>query len=184
MKNILTIFAVAGLTLLIQAVRPQTPPSALLENSAAKAPIVEQLADEPKQDPEALQTASNAPSEPVPAVEPPAPAPVAAPQPETCRSAIAKVWPAHLQAGAITVMTHENRREDPSAKGAVNADAFGSQDFGCFQINDYWHPAYFTDGDWQDPMWAAQYALRIYEGRKARDGIGWTAWYAVQGILW
>jgi hypothetical protein len=81
-------------------------------------------------------------------------------------------------------MTNENRREDPSAKGAVNPDAQGSQDFGCFQINNYWHPDYFSGGDWTDPVWAAKYALGIYQGRLARDGVGWTAWYAVEGILW
>lgn len=102
----------------------------------------------------------------------------------TCESAIRQVWPKHLQEGAILVSINENRMQDPTAVGAVNDDGLGSRDYGCFQINDYWHPSYFTDGDWQDPVWAAKYALHIYEGRQSTTGNGWTAWYAVQGILW
>lgn len=112
------------------------------------------------------------------------PEPVAPAKPKTCREAIAAVIPANLQAGFVTVMVNENRAEDPHAVGAVNSDGVGSQDFGCFQINNHWHPAYFSEGDWRDPEWAAEYALRIYQGRLAQDGVGWTAWYAVEGILW
>ena len=151
-------------------------PAAAPEPEPAASPTMAEIFARARADQETVEAVL--PSEPVPAPVAPAPAP------ETCRSAIAKVWPAHLQAGAITVMTNENQREDPSAKGAVNPDAQGSQDFGCFQINNYWHPDYFTGGDWTDPVWAAQYALGIYQGRLARDGIGWTAWYAVEGILW
>ena len=174
MKKLIIIALVILITLGIDALRTHTPPSPHVAEASPGLPesshsvVVE---DEPTEAVEAPTEPQNAPE------APPA-------QPETCRSAIAKVWPAHLQAGAITVMTHENRREDPSAKGAVNADAQGSQDFGCFQINNYWHPAYFTGGDWSDPLWAAQYALTIYEGRQAATGNGWRAWYAVQGVLW
>lgn len=174
MKKLIIITLVLAITFAIDALRTHTPPSSHV------AEAVQQPADEPqptivnKEPPEAAEPAT----EPQEAPEAPAA------QPETCRSAIAKVWPPHLQAGAITVMTNENVPEDPSAKGAVNKDAQGSQDFGCFQINNYWHPAYFTGGDWSDPLWAAQYALTIYEGRQAATGNGWSAWYAVQGILW
>ncbi len=178
MKKLLTILLVAVLTFTIQAIRPQDPPSQMTRPAAAQAPEKTQTDILPTTPPEAQEAPEMAESEQVLS------APAPAPEPETCRSAIAKVWPAHLQAGAITVMTHENRREDPSAKGAVNPDAQGSQDFGCFQINNYWHPAYFTDGDWSDPVWAAKYALTIYQGRLVKDGVGWTAWYAVEGILW
>lgn len=101
----------------------------------------------------------------------------------TCRSAIRQVWPADLQESAIIVMTHENRQENPEAVGSLNPDGV-SQDFGCFQINNLYHVAYFFDGDWRDPVWAAQYALRIYLNRQKFEGNGWRAWYAVRGILW
>lgn len=97
----------------------------------------------------------------------------------SCRAAIAQTWPAHLQSGAITVMTHENRAEDPNAAGAINNDEHRSQDFGCFQINNYWHKQFFANNDWRDPVANARYAYSIYQGRG-----NWTAWYAVQGILW
>ena len=80
------------------------------------------------------------------------------------------------------VRTHENRGNNPEAVGATNFD--GSTDYGCFQINDRWHPDYFNNGDWRDPIWAAKYALTIYQGRQATNGNGWSAWYAVRGILW
>lgn len=97
----------------------------------------------------------------------------------SCRAAIAQTWPAHLQSGAITVMTHENRAENPAAVGAVNSDGVGSQDFGCFQINNYWHKGFFASNDWRDPVANARYAYSIYQGRG-----NWSAWYAVKGILW
>ena len=95
----------------------------------------------------------------------------------SCRDAIAQTWPLALRDGATTVLVHENRAEDPSAKGSVNRD--GSRDYGCFQINDKAHPAFFATQDWSDPVANARYALTIYQGRG-----NWTAWYAVQGILW
>lgn len=104
--------------------------------------------------------------------------------PVTCEQGIRQVWPAYLQEGAIIVSQHENRRQDPAAIGAINPDSHGSRDYGCFQINDYWHPAYFAEGDWKDPVWAAKYALKIYEGRQRTEGNGWRAWYAVKGVLW
>lgn len=145
-------------------------------------------AEKPEDDPKPAPTEEQA--------EPKTPAPEPAPKPAqvkqqstpvasvTCEQAIRQVWPTHLQDGAITVSLHENRRQDPAAVGAINPDSVRSRDYGCFQINDYWHPAYFTDGDWKDPVWAAQYALRIYQDRQATNGNGWTAWYAVRGVLW
>lgn len=131
--------------------------------------------------------AAIAPADP----EPVAPAPAAeeppstqASQPMTCREAIDAVWPTALREGAKLVLVHENRSENIAAEGVVNSDEFGSKDWGCFQINDHWHPAYFAEGDWRDPVWAAQYAYKIYQGRQASEGNGWRAWYAVQGILW
>lgn len=120
----------------------------------------------------------------------PAPEPVAAktavqetqqtpatPQAATsCADAIAKVWPAELQAGARLVAQKESSLI-ATRVGAVNQD--GSQDFGCFQINNQAHSQFFANGDWRDPVYNAQYALRIYQGRG-----NWTAWYAVRGILW
>lgn len=97
----------------------------------------------------------------------------------SCRDAIAQTWPAELQSGAIIVMTNENRSENPAAVGAINPDSVGSQDFGCFQINNYWHKDFFANNDWRDPVANARYAYQIYKGRG-----NWTAWYAVQGILW
>lgn len=105
-------------------------------------------------------------------------------RPLTCREAIDQVWPTALRDGAKIVLEHENRSENTAAVGGVNPDQWGSRDYGCFQINDHWHPDYFTQGDWKDPKWAAEYALRIYNGRQASEGNGWRAWYAVQGILW
>lgn len=96
----------------------------------------------------------------------------------TCRQAIAQTWPAHLQEGANIVMLKESG-DRPNAIGAVNKDAHRSQDFGCFQINNHWHKAFFANNDWSDPVANSKYAYSIYQGRG-----NWTAWYAVQGILW
>lgn len=118
--------------------------------------------------------------------KPPEPKPpsIEALQPMTCREAIDAVWPTALRDGAKIVLVHENRSEEPHAVGGVNPDQYQSRDYGCFQINDHWHPAYFNEGDWRDPKWAAEYALKIYQGRQASEGNGWRAWYAVEGILW
>ena len=171
MKKLALLILVAVLSVTIHSFRQPTPPgtsASAYKTLADKKPTVD-LSDK--------KTAAKTEQK---KAEPAAPAP--APTPETCRSAIAKVWPAHLQAGAITVMTHENRAELPAAIGAVNFD--GSRDFGCFQINDRWHRGYFSGGDWRDPVWAATYALQIYRERQARNGNGWSAWYAVRGVLW
>lgn len=95
----------------------------------------------------------------------------------TCRQAIDQVFPAHLRSGAIVVLQHENRKEDPNAIGKMNKN--GSRDYGCFQINDKAHKAFFASKNWRDPVHNAQQALAIYNGRG-----NWTAWYAVRGILW
>lgn len=92
------------------------------------------------------------------------------------------MWPAELQAGALTVLEHENRSERPNAVGAMNQN--GSQDYGCFQINNAAHPRFFATHDWRDPVANATEALAIYQGRQKLTGNGWQAWYAVEGILW
>lgn len=165
MKKILFILASVIIALCISAVKQhhyevtQThhtpePIEKVITPTAAAAPVVA-----PIEDPPSIQAS-----------------------PLTCREAIDQVWPTALREGAKLVLVNENRSENIAAEGAVNGD--GSKDWGCFQINDYWHPAYFAEGDWKDPVWAAQYALKIYEGRQQSEGNGWRAWYAVQGILW
>ena len=99
-----------------------------------------------------------------------------APSATTCEEAIDQVWPASLQADARLVSLKEASLQADSI-GTVNPN--GSQDFGCLQINNYAHPDFFANGDWSNPTYNAQYALRIYQGRG-----NWTAWYAVRGILW
>lgn len=141
--------------------------------AAAKAP---EKAPEKAEEP-----APEAPAQPVEQAKPPS---TQASQPLTCREAIDAVWPTALRDGAKIVLVHENRSEEPHAVGGVNPDQFQSRDYGCFQINDHWHPAYFNEGDWRDPKWAAEYAYKIYQGRQASEGNGWRAWYAVEGILW
>ena len=94
----------------------------------------------------------------------------------SCEDAIAKVWPAELQSGARLVALKESSLIADRI-GSMNSD--GSQDFGCFQINNRYHPQFFANGDWRDPTYNAQYALRLYQERG-----NWTAWYAVRGILW
>jgi hypothetical protein len=102
----------------------------------------------------------------------------------SCEEAIAAVWPASLQSGARLVSTKESSmisdRIGPlKADGTVGYNYNGSRDYGCFQINDQAHPDFFANGDWRDPTYNAQYALKIYNERG-----NWTAWYAVRGILW
>lgn len=103
-------------------------------------------------------------------------------QPATCRDAVRSSWPSNLQEQALTVLVNENRRENPGAVGATNKN--GSTDYGCFQINDAAHPQFFATSKWRDPVANAEYAYQVYKERKAIDGIGWTAWYAVDGILY
>ena len=100
----------------------------------------------------------------------------------TCREAIAHEWPQALQDGALTVLVHEDRSENPGAIGAPNND--GSRDFGCMQINDHAHPDFFAACDWSNADQNVKFAYGIYEGRKQKTGNGWEAWYSVSGILW
>lgn len=105
----------------------------------------------------------------------------------SCREAIAQTWPSQLHSGAQIVLVNENRAEDPQAVGKVNSDGVGSRDYGCFQINDYWHKDFFATKDWRDPVANAAYAYQIYLGRANSakwNYNGWTSWYAVQGELW
>lgn len=102
----------------------------------------------------------------------------------TCDQAIDQVFPVALREGAKIVRTYENRSGDPNAIGSVNGD--GSRDYGCFQINNRWHPQFFATKDWSNPLHSAEYALQIYNGRANNPNYknGWTSWYAVEGILW
>ncbi len=132
------------------------------EDTPQPEPIVDQAEPE--------TTAPPQPAQVVAQVQ--APAPPAG----SCEDAIAKIWPAELQDGAkLVALKESSMRTD--AIGTVNSD--GSQDFGCFQINNRYHPHFFASGDWRDPMHNAQYALRLYQERG-----NWSAWYAVRGILW
>lgn len=138
-----------------KAVNPKdiSKPAPTVEHAEVETPAPEPKAETPAQ--EITPT-------PVPAV--------------SCEEAIERVWPAELQSGARLVALKESSLIADRI-GAVNHD--GSQDFGCFQINNYAHPQFFANGDWRDPMYNAQYALQIYQERG-----NWTAWYAVRGILW
>lgn len=55
----------------------------------------------------------------------------------------------------------------------------GSQDFGCMQINNKYHPKFFATKNWSNPDHNVSYGYEIYKSRK-----GWSAWYAVKNILW
>lgn len=165
MKRILFTIATVVMTLIVSTLKTSVP-------------------QKPLQAQQSAPTASVAKSEPItqPAPEKPPEPPSVPPRAQTCREAIAKTWPSNLQAGAIIVLEHENRSENPKAAGAVNKD--GTQDFGCFQINNHWHANFFATNDWTDPESNAAYAYQIYLGRANTGRNGWSSWYAVQGILW
>lgn len=94
----------------------------------------------------------------------------------SCIDGINQAFPPHLREGAKIVQSYESGgRHD--AIGAVNWD--GSRDYGCFQINSKAHAGFFATQDWRDPVANAKYAYQLYTERG-----NWTAWYAVQGILW
>lgn len=100
----------------------------------------------------------------------------------SCAQAVKQTWPSSLQQSALVVLNHENRQHDPTAISAVNhhPDGSTSQDFGCFQINNKYHSSFFANNNWRDPVASANYAFNsIYKPRG-----DFTAWYAVQGILW
>lgn len=178
-KKILSVFLVLIMTFVVVQVKgSDTPPINQTAHALAGDQQKPKTVEKPSEAVKPADTAQNEPQQPVQQ----APAPAAPAKPTTCREAIAAVIPAELQSGFITVLTKENGLETVDRVGATNRD--GSTDYGCFQINDRWHPDYFASGDWRDPVWAAQYALKIYQGRQASNGNGWSAWYAVQGILW
>lgn len=178
MKYIGTIIILLALVLMLGKPKPEVDKNPIVHitetvhtQSATPEPT-QKPPEQPKQ-PEPTPTPKVV-EKPVVKPQTPPPAPAG-----TCRDAIAREWPAELQAGAIIVMTHENRSENPQAIGAVNQDGYGSQDFGCFQINNHWHANFFATNDWRDPYANARYAYQIYKGRG-----NWTAWYAVKEILW
>jgi hypothetical protein len=108
---------------------------------------------------------------PAPTPIPPQPKPAPAAQ-SSCRQAIAQTWPANLHGLAVLTMSKENGREDPARVSVANSD--GSQDFGCFQINNSSHPTMLPNR-WSDPVQNAAYA---YQHIFASRG-NWSAWYAV-----
>lgn len=124
------------------------------------------------------------PAEPTKLAEAPKPEPTPAPQPapkpavvaSDCVAAMQRHWPEHLWAGATIVIQKESSNRS-NAIGTVNRN--GSQDFGCFQINNHAHANWFNLHNWQDADQNSAYAYQLY-----RERGNWTAWYAVQGILW
>lgn len=92
----------------------------------------------------------------------------------SCVEAARATWPPELMSGATLVI----ERESGGRTDATHANADGSTDFGCFQINNYAHPAFFATHDWRDPYQNAAYAYQIYLGRH-----NFSAWYAVKGLL-
>jgi len=93
-----------------------------------------------------------------------------------CYEAVRATWPRQLWPGAYTVMEKESGARS-QAIGKINSN--GSQDFGCFQINNFAHRGFFQSHDWADSYQNAAYAYTIYRGRG-----NWSAWYAVRGLLW
>lgn len=100
-----------------------------------------------------------------------------------CYAAMRATWPQALWAGATIVMQKEsgatsNKIGPEIRPGVPGYNSDGSQDFGCFQINNFAHAGFFQSHNWADPYQNAAYAYTIYRSRA-----NWTAWYAVKGIL-
>lgn len=93
-----------------------------------------------------------------------------------CYEAMRTTWPQELWTGATIVMQRESGARS-YAIGTINDN--GSQDFGCFQINNFAHQEFFQSHDWSNAHQNAAYAYQLYTGRG-----NWTAWNAVRGILW
>lgn len=175
----MTVLAIAFVQLPSKA-KPEPTPFNKPSQLQALKPI--KKLDEPTVKPkETLPVAEATVSQPtaktVAATTPQAPA-------RSCEAAIAAVWPASLQTGARLVSVKESSL-NPDQIGPIREDGStgynydGSRDYGCFQINNKAHPDFFSGGDWRDPYYNAQYALKTYQERG-----NWTAWYAVRGILW
>lgn len=101
-----------------------------------------------------------------------------------CYEAMKTIWPQALWANASIVMQREssatsNKIGPTLPDGNIGHNADGSQDFGCFQINNFAHAGFFAAHNWADPYQNAAYAYTIYAARG-----NWSAWYAVRGILW
>jgi hypothetical protein len=90
----------------------------------------------------------------------------------SCRDAIARTWPADLQAVAVLTMTSENGQEKPDRVSGRNYD--GSVDYGCFQLNNKAHPGFFKNSNWANSVENAAYAYKIFKSRG-----NFSAWYAV-----
>lgn len=170
MKSILALIAVAFFTSLISDIKLsyQQPPN----------PQASVRASESLSNGRTLKTKAK-PSQPA---KRKADKPERSDKPLSCRQAISQVFPPSLKRQAQVVLENENSSEYARAIGEKNWD--GSRDFGCFQINNKAHPDFFKVKDWRDPLSNARYAYQVYQERKAEDNIGWTAWYAVEGILW
>lgn len=100
-----------------------------------------------------------------------------------CYVAMQATWPQELWAGASIVIQREsggvsNKIGPEIRPGVPGYNSDGSQDFGCFQINNFAHHGFFQSHDWSDAYQNAAYAYQIYLGRH-----NWSAWYAVYGIL-
>lgn len=93
-----------------------------------------------------------------------------------CQAAMRRHWPAALWDEATITMTRESGQRS-TAEGAVNFD--GSRDYGCFQINNKAHAAFFAAHDWRDANANAAYGYQVY-----KDAGSWRPWFAVRGVLW
>jgi hypothetical protein len=69
-------------------------------------------------------------------------------------------------------MSKENGLEAPNRVGAMNRD--GTQDFGCFMLNNRYQAQFFASNNWADPVANSRHAFSIFQARG-----NWSAWYAV-----
>jgi hypothetical protein len=56
-------------------------------------------------------------------------------------------------------MSQENGRETANRIGTINSD--GSQDFGCFVVNNEAHPEFFASQNWSDPVSNSRYLQHL-----------------------
>lgn len=77
--------------------------------------------------------------------------------------------------------SHGNPRAKHINSDHAYPDGHSSTDYGCLQLNDYWHfgsNGWSTVGQAYDPAFNVRYALGIYRAQ------GWSAWYGAKGIYW
>lgn len=97
--------------------------------------------------------------------------------PLTCDQAIDKYFPAGVKQQAINIRQAENGLGTADRISGINrhADGTTSRDYGCMQINDYWHfgtKGWTNFNDIYNAEFNVQYALKIYQGW----GNTWCAW--------